>query len=832
MKIFEFLEKKAVAKLKKEIKAASGNEVFFRGIPNEEGIVTDIEVIARGNEYSVAAVLNRMKKNEIIIHNHPSGLLVPSDNDVQISSVYGELGGGSYIVNNEVNDIYVLVSLKKHIKIDIDKYFGDLGVIRKKYPDFEIRDEQYKMSKDIEKSLNENKKALIEAGTGTGKTLAYLIPTLEYALENNLKAIISTNTINLQEQLINKDIPLVKELIGQDFKYTLVKGRGNYLCKRKLQNAIMEESDDSEDKEILLNLQKWNETTKYGDRNELRYGISFEIWEKVNCELDLCTNVKCPYFSSCYFFNARKEIGKSDLLVLNHHMFFADLSIRSEIGFNTDYSILPNYDILIFDEAHNIEDTARSYFTSEVSKYSFGKLMGNIYNKRVRNYNKSGIFVRALIYLKDNLSEEEYEIIDKVKEEEIIENLNKYYDKIIEIFDRFLLGFSKNSEQMEIKKRFDKDYIKSSSLWKEIIKLRKESVHLYSIMIKGLTKLTNEIDKFRLEDENGIIFDFKKYIERVKVFMKDLLYILDSDQEDHVYWTNINLRKGSIRIYATPFEVADDLEHNLFNKMDRILFTSATLAVEQKFDYYKKNIGLEKKGIIEEIIDSPFDYEKQMRVYIPDDTKDPNSLEFFSDVYDFIKKLVINTEGRCFLLFTSYSSLNFIYNKIRGELEKKGYTLLKQGELPRHEMIELFKIRDKAILFGTDSFWEGIDVQGDSLKSVVIVKLPFKSPEDPVTEAIIEYMRKNNQNPFMNYQIPQAVIKFKQGVGRLIRSKTDTGIITILDNRVIKKAYGEKFLKSLPKTSIIRGNREYILKEEKRVKSEDLSQKDSDIHED
>ena len=818
MNIFEFFEKNAVTELRKEIKAASGNEVFFRGIPNEEGVIIEVEVVARGNEYSVSAILNRMKKNEVIIHNHPSGVLAPSDNDIQISSVYGELGGGSYIINNQVSDLYIIVPIKKLIKIDIDKYFGESGIIKQKFPTFEIRDEQYKMSKNIEKSLNGNIKALVEAGTGTGKTLAYLLPSLEYAIENNLKIIISTNTINLQEQLINKDIPLVKLLIDKDFKYTLVKVRGNYLCKRKLQNAVHEEADDGDDKEILGNLTKWDENTKTGDRNELRYEIGFEVWEKVNCELDLCTGVKCPYFSSCYFFNARKEIANSDLLVLNHHMFFADLSIRSEIGFNTDYSILPNYDILIFDEAHNIEDTARSYFTYEISKYAFGKLMGNIYNKRARNYNKSGVFIRTLIYLKDNLPEDEYEKFDKIKEDEIIENLNKYYDKIIEIFDRFLLWFSKDTEQLEVKKRFDKDQIKKSSFWKEIIKLRKESEHLYTKLIKGIIKFTNAVDKLNIEDENGVIFDFKKYIERVKVFMKDLLFILDSDKEDHVYWTNINLRKGSIRLYATPFEIAEDLEQNLFNKLDRILFTSATLAVEKKFDYYKKNIGLLNEKIIEEIIDSPFDYEKQMTVYIPDDTKDPNSLEFFADIHDFIKKLVIKTGGRCFLLFTSYSSLNYVYNKLRGSLEKDNYVLLKQGDLPRHEMIEMFKMSNKAVLFGTDSFWEGIDVQGDNLKSVVIIKLPFKSPEDPVTEAIIEYMRKNNQNPFMNFQIPQAVIKFKQGIGRLIRSKTDTGIITILDNRVIKKAYGEKFLKSLPKTNIVKGNRDFILKDKDKNK--------------
>ena len=287
MKIAEFISAKAMEHMRLEISESGGNEVFFRGIPDGEGIVSEVEVIARGNSSSVAALLNMMRKNEVIIHNHPSGVLIPSDEDVSISSMYGEVGGASYIVNNAVDDIYVIVPLKEFIKIDIDEYFGENGVIHKNFGKFEVRREQYEMAKSIENSMNENKKLIVEAGTGTGKTIAYLLPTLLYAIENNLKVIVSTNTINLQEQLVNKDIPLLKKIINEDFNYQIVKGRGNYLCKRKLYNIdVTEKETDTEEerteKNIIRNLIDWDKNvTRTGDRNELKYEISNSIWEKV-----------------------------------------------------------------------------------------------------------------------------------------------------------------------------------------------------------------------------------------------------------------------------------------------------------------------------------------------------------------------------------------------------------------------------------------------------------------------------------------------------------------------------------------------------------------------
>ncbi|MDO4639537.1 MAG: helicase C-terminal domain-containing protein [Leptotrichia hongkongensis] len=820
MKIAEFISAKAMEHMRLEISESGGNEVFFRGIPDGEGIVSEVEVIARGNSSSVAALLNMMRKNEVIIHNHPSGVLIPSDEDVSISSMYGEVGGASYIVNNAVDDIYVIVPLKEFIKIDIDEYFGKNGVIHKNFGKFEVRREQYEMAKLIENSMNENKKLIVEAGTGTGKTIAYLLPTLLYAIENNLKVIVSTNTINLQEQLVNKDIPLLKKIINEDFNYQIVKGRGNYLCKRKLYNIdVTEKETDTEEekteKNIIRNLIDWDKNvTRTGDRNELKYEISNSIWEKVNSEVDMCKGVKCPHYSKCHFFKARKNVADATLLIVNHHMFFADLAIRNQTGFYTNYSILPNYDIVVFDEAHNIEDTARNYFTFETSKISFGRLMGNIYNRRVVNSSNGGAIVRLMTYLNESLSSEEYEKVDELKEDAIAE-LNIFYDKGIDIFDKLIYLFSENNNNREIKIKIDKQKMQSNKAFREVMEINSQFKESYGNLVIRINKFLNTVSNYNLEDKEGFLFEFSRYYERLKQYYKKFEFILEGKEEGYVYWANVTTIRPNVKLYATPFDISDELNDNLFTKMDRMVFTSATLAVDNKFDYYKKSIGLMKENrrkIDERIVKSPFDYEKQMKVYIPEDALDPTNIEFLRDLEEFIEGVIKNTKGHCFLLFTSYSALNFLYNQLKSRFSEKEYTLIKQNDFPRHEMIEIFKNSKNPILFGTDSFWEGVDVQGEQLQSVIITKLPFKVPNDPVTEAIIENIRKNGQNPFNDYQVPQAVIKFKQGVGRLIRSKTDSGNIIILDNRIIKKMYGKKFLSALPRNKVVESKSEILKK--------------------
>lgn len=819
MIITDFINEKAIKKLKKEINNSKNSKLFFRGIPNENNIVVDIELITEISMDIIVKLLNVIKKNEVIIFNHSSNDLKPSKEELALSNSYKEVGGATYIINNDVNDIYVVSKLRDNKAINIDEFFGKEGKIHKKIKNFEIRNEQYEMAKIISESLNQNQKILVEAGTGTGKTVAYLLPTLLYAIENNLKLIISTNTINLQEQLISKDIPLIKDIIDFNFEYEIVKGKGNYLCKRRLYGVNVSENDkdtvdEINEKNIIKNLLKWNKETITGDKNEIKYEVPFKIWDQIKCESDLCTGNRCPYYTDCYFFKARKEINNADLLIVNHHMFFADLSIRNQIGFNTSYSILPNYDIVVFDEAHNIEETARNYFTYEVSRFNFGKLIGNIYNRKNFKNNNSSILIKLLSYLNKNINQDEYIIIDALKEE-LISLLNKFYDKGIDIFDKIISIFKNEFINGEAKIRLDSPKIKKSKIWNKVLNLVTELKKIYIKLNENKNKFIKYIEKFNLIDSDGQIFDFIKYFDRLNEFYKNFIFIIDGANENYVYWLSISSNKANIKadikFYATPFNVSKDLKNNLFSKMERMIFTSATLTSENNFSYFKESIGLiEDKKIIEKIINSPFDYEKQMKVYIPEDTLDPNDTDFLDDLEEYILKTIKATEGHCFLLFTSYSSMNYLYNKIERYFNFKEYTLIKQNDSSRSEMIKIFKNSKNPILFGTDSFWEGVDVQGDKLKSVIIIKLPFKVPNDPVTEAIIDNIKKNKKNPFNSYQVPQAVIKFKQGVGRLIRSKNDKGIITILDNRIINKKYGKSFLEILPK-NIVKDKRDNII---------------------
>lgn len=805
MTLSDYINIEAKNKIKKEIENANGNEVFFRGIPDKNGLVIDVEVIARGNINSVLAIISRLRKNEVIIHNHPSGNLLPSKEDEIISKVYGESGGASYIVNNDVSSMYFIVSLPKKEIINIDKYFGKDGIIISKNDKFEVREEQYKMSKKIENSLNDNKKLIVEAGTGTGKTLAYLIPSIEYSLTNNKKVIISTNTINLQEQLMNKDIPFVKSLVDKDFSFELVKGMGNYICKRKLLNfntdiAPNDSEEDKKRKTTLKNLKKWDEETETGDKNDLNTEISFDLWEEVNCESDLCNRSSCKYYSECHFFKARKNVREADVLVVNHHMFFADLNIRNEQGFHTEYSILPNYDVVIFDEAHNIENTARTYFSYEISKFQIGKLSGNLHNTRQTKGKHTGAVSRMMEYILENLDSETYFVIDELREE-FIDKLNSYYAKTVDVFDEIINVFKNQTKNIEMKYRIDTEKFRKSNIFNNLMKKNKEANKQFSEFIKIYNKLILKIDEYELEDEDGKIFDVKKYFGRLQECHNTMQFILEMNDNNYVYWFTINNTKTNLKFIATPFDISNSLNYELFSKMDNIIFTSATLSVDNNFKYYIESIGLKESELNTEIIKSAFDYEKQMKAYIPTDTLDPNDIDFFDNQLEFLKELIETTEGRCFLLFTSVSSMNYVYNMLQRKIDISKYNFIKQNDYPRHIMIDMFKTLQNPILFGLDSFWEGVDVQGDKLKTVVITKLPFKVPNDPVMEAIFENIEKKGKNAFFEYQIPQAVIKFKQGIGRLIRSKNDTGNIVVLDNRIINKNYGKKFLSELPKST-------------------------------
>ena len=804
----------AIVKMQEAISNADGNEVFFRGIPDDNGIVTKVQVLARGNKHSVPAILRVMRKGEVIIHNHPSGYLYPSDADAEIASIYAnQMAGASYIINNTADSLYIITELVRddNVSIDIVSYFEENGVLVEKFDNFEYRLEQLQMAKHIEMGLNSETKVVVEAGTGTGKTLAYLIPVIEWSLANKKRVVISTNTINLQEQLLTKDIPIAQKVIGKKFRYLLVKGRGNYLCNRKFNNMSLGDKIDlteysNSQKEQLRHILKWGNKTKTGDKSELPFEADGSIWELFASESDICAGNKCQYRSECFFMFSRNEKKQADILITNHHMFFTDLSIRKEVGFNSEFSIIPDYGLLVFDEAHNVEKVARDYFSVEISKYSFTKLMNYIYAFEGKKKN-TGSVENLIKYIKIRKHPDEVELIKKLdaikKSHKILYSSGReYFDFIIENFAKGELGtftFRVKKEILENNKFFDK------------LKLfEKELVSNYQAYAKKVYGVINLLEED--EDPDGIVNDFTKYFKRVKDFFANLSFVMDFDDDEFIYWIEVNSKKSNSKLVATPLKIDKDLKMNLFLNLKQIIFTSATIAVGNTFDYFKKSLGLEDKTL-DKKIKSPFDYDKQMKVYIPDDIIEPSSSKYSEEVSEYVKSHILKSGGKTFVLFTSYKILNYVYYMIRDELENYGMDLFVQGTAPRTQLINMFKESNSPVLFGTDSFWEGVDIKGDKLSSVIIVKLPFKVPNDPITEAIIEHIESQGKNSFTEYQVPEAVIKFKQGIGRLIRSKEDKGSITILDNRIVKKRYGKYFLDSIPTKNILILDKFNILKD-------------------
>ena len=803
MEIKEKISFEAREIIKNEIEKAGGNEVFFRGIPNDEGVITEVSILARGNKTSVPAILNAMKKGEVIIHNHPSGFLYPSDADVEIASIYSNrMAGGSYIVNNSVTDVYVIVELFKdeNVKIDITPYFEKTGLLSLVFQGFEYRDEQLYMAKHIEKGLNKEIKVIVEAGTGTGKTLAYLIPSIEWAIKNKKRVVISTNTINLQEQLLNKDIPIAKKVIQGDFKYILVKGRGNYLCNRKYSNIIMGENssiqDFSDSQKVQFNeIKKWGQKTEKGDKAELPFEVDASVWELFQSETDICAGNKCPYKGECFFLKSREEKKNADILITNHHMYFSDLAIRKEIGFNTEYSILPEYGMVVFDEAHNVEKVARDYFSYEASKYSFTKTMNQIFTVEGKKKNTGSLDILQK-YIKSHdidhrgILDKEIEDI-KIKHKNLYIAGREYFNHIIEVFS--------NGQMGTFTFRAKKDEMDNSPFLSSLIDFRERFTIEYNSYMRKVRELIKDIRDE--EDENGNINDFIKYTDRLESFFNNFRFINDFDDDEFIYWIEVNSRKGNSKLVATPLKIDHELQKNLYINLKQIVFTSATIAIGNDFTYFKESIGLDEETL-DKVIHSPFNYDKQMKAYIPSDIPAPSDKNFTDEIAEFLKAMLIKSKGKTFVLFTSYSTLNYMYYMLRDELEANGIELFIHGKAPRTQLINMYVNGRNPVLFGTDSFWEGVDIKGKQLSSVIIVKIPFKVPSDPVTEAIIEHITAQGKNSFTEYQVPEAVIKFKQGIGRLIRSKSDSGTITILDNRIINKKYGRYFIESIPTKNI------------------------------
>jgi ATP-dependent DNA helicase DinG len=607
------------------------------------------------------------------------------------------------------------------------------------------------MAQAVEQALEERRHLIVEAGTGTGKTLAYLMPVIR----SGKRVLISTGTKNLQEQLFYKDVPFLEQALfpngDSKLRVCYMKGRSNYLCRKKLY--------DLTDQPVLSGLEEieqyraiaaWEKTTHTGDRAELA-GLpeASALWPKLDARADTCLGQKCSAWDKCFITEMHRRAMESDIIIVNHHLFFADLAIKQASEYAPDAGILPEVGAVIFDEAHELEDVAGSYFGVSVSNLRFEEIARDVESSLQRNHLLSSSVQGATRSLRER---------------------SQFFFALLPPGEgRF--AFQNRREFLE------------------------ENGDEFIGLMQALTRLGSELHNLPQKPEE--VFNFIRRIDELRV---QLGFLMESEDRNTVFWIErrggrgISRDKRNVFLQATPIDVAPILRNCLFDQLECAVLTSATLAVGGGFEYIRSRLGLEHAR--EVVLPSHFDYENQAVLYVPPDLPDPRTPQFAARAADRIRRLLEITRGRAFCLFTSYAQMNEIYQRLLGELE---YPMLLQGDAPKSALLEEFRVTPNAVLFATSSFWQGVDVQGEQLSCVIIDRLPFAVPSDPVVAARVRAVDDAGGNAFFQYQVPAAVITLKQGFGRLIRSLHDRGLLCLLDNRILKKQYGRVFLESLPR---------------------------------
>lgn len=826
----DFFSESVISTIQSTINEASGNEVFFVGSFSKRYLIEDVRVVARGNDYSVPAVIESAKPGDVVIHNHPSGTLTPSDQDIQIASVFGNQGVGFLIVNNSASQVYVVVEpfFEKEIEpLDIEltkKALLPDGRVSEVMGDkYELRDEQIRMLESVTSSFNENLISLIEAGTGTGKTLSYLIPAVNWALKNGERVVISTNTINLQEQLIDKDIPLLYSAFEDDFSYSLVKGMRNYLCLLRaetIQEGLFEMVDDDE-VDSINSILDWAKVTDDGSLSDLNFTPPDSVWDKVSAESDSCLRARCPHYSRCFFYKSRREIAASQLLVVNHHLLFSDLAIKGASE-SSDAGILPPFKRVILDEAHHLNDTATSHFGMRATKFGIIRVLRRLKRKSKGGQGKGLIYFTASLatklvkmYRKGIINDLLRKVEDLLSTK--VDTVEQYVGDSFDALYTFCLPIvqEKDGGKEEINLRITEDITEREGWGKidkkfSLLRIRLKELHEE---IKAITDIL--IDYEVESDIAKLIVEFKGVENKLDYYSDVISTFLSTEEDGFVRWVEGRMGRGGILsgLGLSPLDISSTLKERLYSKCDTVVMTSATMAVDKSFGFLKSGLGLEDEQRVQELIlPSPFNYEEQLLLTIPDDIPEPGNVGYSDAISDLITKAVKASNGNALILFTSYTLLETVYKNIYGELEDDGILTLKQGAFPRGKLLDKFRIEDNSVLFATDSFWEGVDVPGDALKLVVITRLPFRVPTDPIIEARVEFMENQGLNSFTDYSVPVAVLKFKQGFGRLIRTKTDKGAVLVLDKRLISKFYGKFFLNSLPDCTRLVDNSQNIIR--------------------
>jgi ATP-dependent DNA helicase DinG len=788
MQTTERFTAEAIDTLREAISDAHGNEVFVAGKLDEHGLVATIIVAARGGKTSVPAISGFLDRGDVLIHNHPSGVIEPSEADLAVAARVGEQGVGTYIVDDQVTTVYVIaepVRSRSLIALDPEELARVLmagGKLAARLPGYEARESQLELVRSICDALNNGYVLAAEAGTGVGKSFAYLIPAFAWAARNKERVVLSTATINLQRQLMDKDIPLVASLFRKPMKAVLVKGRGNYLCRTRLLEALDEEGLFAGPDHPLRRIAEWAEASPNGDRADLSFWPEDAVWSRVCSETDECLGLRCPYRENCFVLKVKREAADADVLVANHHILFSDLAARASGAGYGQTAVLPPFNAVVLDEAHAIESSATSFFAADLSRFMVYRQLAKLY--RERRGRKFGVLVKL-----QNI---------KGLPADVLKQFPLATDALREAMaaaDSAALSILGNAQSLRL---VAPNAAVERCVMEPLGLLERQLLAIIELLRRALESIPEDCADQQAVQEADLavhrLGDMSAFCGRFRRF---------ADDQESVFWLE-RCRTGQgesfVRFNITPVDISRMMNEALFEPFRTTVCLSATLSVGRSFEFWKSRTGLALADVRSEclVFPSPFPYDRNALFCAPNDAPLPDNAAWQGWINDQVYRLIEASGGRALILFTSYTVLRACWEAVKPRLEILGISAYRQGDDERFRLLEQFKTDVASVLFATDSFWEGVDAPGETLELVVITKLPFRVPTDPVQQARAEAVERRGGNAFMDLSLPEAVIRLKQGFGRLIRHSDDRGAVVVLDARLLGKRYGQLFITSLP----------------------------------
>lgn len=809
------LAAEAIEAIRQAIAEAGGNEVFLVGVVGDGGLVETVTVGARGSDEAVPVLRPHLRGGDVVIHNHPNTSpadLAPSRADLAIASRLGDEGIGFCIVDNPVDEVYVVaepVAARELRPLDRQALAATLepgGALNRLVPWFEERPTQVGMLRAVCDAFNGDGILAVEAGTGVGKSLAYLLPALAWAARNGERIVVSTNTINLQQQLMEKDIPLVKRVLaldGLEARVALVKGRGNYLCLHRLAEAVEETTLFDEPDSELAAIGEWALTTSTGDRTDLSFYPSDETWFRVCSEPDACLGLRCSRRDGCFVLRARREASAASVLVANHHLLFADLALRLAGGGFEDPAVLPPYRRVVFDEAHNVEKAATSFFSRSFNKFSLMRYLNRLHRRRKGR-------VVGLVPMLAKISGQPLKgvpgLIASVRE-------------AAEALDERAAGLMGEEGSFLLEPASRDRFLEESG----------EALAELSAAIRTLAdSLTEAVERAAAKsgpETENIAWECRVQLNRLSeaAGVAERFRAAEIAGND-IYWMEALRGSGgstargtqgvgsgdapreparsAARLVITPLDIGPMMRDAVYGPLPTVVLTSATLTVADNFAYWAGRIGLDARAgreVSTGVFPSPFDYRANVLIGVPTDAPAPDAPGYRAFLARFLLDALVASRGGALVLFTSRALLREMHEAVAPHLAGLGIRVLRQGEDDRARLLERFRDETSSVLFATDSFWEGVDAPGETLHTVVLCRLPFRVPSEPVLKARMAAIEAGGGNPFTELSLPDAVVRMRQGFGRLMRRRDDRGVVLVLDSRIVTKRYGQVFLDSLPR---------------------------------